>query len=42
MLDEIKDGNPVRDFTSQGAFNALSRRHAIPGKFAHHLSPLQQ
>jgi hypothetical protein len=42
MLDEIKDGNPVRDFTSQGAFNSLPRRHAIPGKFAHHLPPLQK
>jgi hypothetical protein len=34
MLDEIKDGNTVREFTPQSAFNALPRRHSIPGKFA--------
>jgi hypothetical protein len=42
MLDEIKDGYPVREFTPQSAFNALPRRHSIPGKFSHRLSPLQQ
>jgi hypothetical protein len=40
MLDEIKDGKPVREFTPQSAFNALPRRHSIPRKFAHHSSPL--
>jgi hypothetical protein len=42
MLDEIKDGYPVREFTPQSAFNALPRRHSIPGEFAHRLSPHQQ
>jgi hypothetical protein len=39
VLDEIKDGHAVREFTPQSAFNALSRRHSIPGKFTHHSSP---